>query len=332
MDEIYSDRLNSAATVGSIRGSRMQDGSSGGRAGTKTTPGGTNGALPGTNGARGLGPGAVEAIYYAGTVAAMAVIVMVNTATQVSDRRALGVDLPVWESLLWEVTSAAALLMILPAVTWLARRIPWDRRPLWGTLLIHLVATAPFSLAHVALMDGLRWAAYLAVTRPYDPLHVVATEALYEYRKDLITYAVVVGVYWAWRRLAAPPRIITVPASAAEGGASEPALEVRDGARRIFVQIAGIVWIEAAGNYAELHLASGASRLHRAALSSLEAQLAPHGLVRIHRSRLVARAQIAEIIPAQGGDFTVKLRTGETLNGSRRFREGLFTSGAPAAA
>lgn len=55
-----------------------------------------------------------------------------------------------------------------------------------------------------------------------------------------------------------------------------------------------IDWICAAGNYVELHW-GGRVLLHRAPLSLVEAQLAPSGFVRVHRSTLVRRDRIARI-------------------------------------
>jgi DNA-binding LytR/AlgR family response regulator len=105
-------------------------------------------------------------------------------------------------------------------------------------------------------------------------------------------------------------------------------LEVRDGARRTFVRPDEICWIEAAGNYAELHLASR-SLLHRASLASLAQRLAPAGFARIHRARLVNRRQIAALATNAAGDFTVTLRDGRELAGSRRFRAEVTTGPEP---
>jgi hypothetical protein len=55
-----------------------------------------------------------------------------------------------------------------------------------------------------------------------------------------------------------------------------------------------IAWVAAAGNYVELH---GSERplLIRAPIGALEAALAPHGFVRIHRSTLVNRSRVARV-------------------------------------
>lgn len=55
-----------------------------------------------------------------------------------------------------------------------------------------------------------------------------------------------------------------------------------------------IDWVSAAGNYVELH-GRGRTLIRRASLSSVAAELAAQGFVRIHRSTLVRRDAIARI-------------------------------------
>jgi hypothetical protein len=75
-----------------------------------------------------------------------------------------------------------------------------------------------------------------------------------------------------------------------------------------------IDWIGAAGNYVELH-GCGRVVLHRAPLSLVEAQLAPSGFVRVHRSILVRRDRIARIRP-----LDLVLLDGTILKVGKRYR------------
>lgn len=52
-----------------------------------------------------------------------------------------------------------------------------------------------------------------------------------------------------------------------------------------------VLWVEAEGDYARLHTATG-THLVRIALSTLEARWADHGFLRVHRSFLVSVAQV----------------------------------------
>lgn len=75
-----------------------------------------------------------------------------------------------------------------------------------------------------------------------------------------------------------------------------------------------IDWVSAAGNYVELH-GSGRTIIHRSSLSSVEADLAVHGFVRIHRSTLVRREAVARVRPND-----VVLADGTSLPTGKRYR------------
>ena len=53
-------------------------------------------------------------------------------------------------------------------------------------------------------------------------------------------------------------------------------------------------------------------------------QLGAAGFVRIHRSRLVRRAAIAQVESRPSGDYVVRLADGRELAGSRRYRRPLL--------
>lgn len=99
-------------------------------------------------------------------------------------------------------------------------------------------------------------------------------------------------------------------------------LVIRSIGRVQLVDVAHIDWLEASGNYVEVH-AGKASFLHRERLRILEQQLDPAEFVRIHRSIIVHRAAVTELRPLAGGDYSVVLRGGESLRLSRTYRAAL---------
>jgi DNA-binding LytR/AlgR family response regulator len=120
----------------------------------------------------------------------------------------------------------------------------------------------------------------------------------------------------------APPR-----ASAPEGaptGPPEPPAERRDQDETITVELGGVTrfvqrsqvrYVQAQGDYARLHTATG-SHLVRIPLTTLEERWAEAGFVRIHRSTLVALPHVDEVT-VDSGRWAVRL--GErTLRVSRR--------------
>lgn len=266
-----------------------------------------------TSGGRSGTSGADDRLFLAIMALGTLLFLLVGAYTAYDDRRAVGRPVPLWEPFVWEFTSGLVLLVLMPLVMALTRRA-WPLGPGWPLrLALHLPAMLAFSLVHVTAMGLLRWGVYAGVGAYYDPIERLV-DWPYELRKDVLIYAGLVAAYVAWGQIRSEG-----PAAAASPGV----LEVRDGARRHFVPLAEVDWIEAAGNYVELHRGAS-SVLHRAPLSEMERQLAPAGFVRIHRSRIVRRAAVAQAESRPSGDFLVRLQDGRELAGSRRYRKPLL--------
>jgi hypothetical protein len=255
-----------------------------------------------------------DAQFIAIAACVLLVILAFNVLNVLHERAGSGHPLRFWEPIVWEGSSGAIFLSLSPAILAVTRRFwPLDP-PRLPKLAMHALAAVVVSLIHVIFIGAARWAIYRALSSHYDPLAPIG-DWPYEFRKDVLVYASVVGIYVAWRRLRVRPVVARDTA--------EDVLEVRDGARRHFVALSEVVWVEAAGNYVELHRgASGV--LHRASLSEMERRLDPSGFVRIHRSRLVRRDAVAAVESKPTGDFTVRLRDGRELAGSRRYRRPLL--------
>lgn len=87
-----------------------------------------------------------------------------------------------------------------------------------------------------------------------------------------------------------------------------------------FVPLREIQWVQAQGDYARLHTATG-SHLVRIPLASLEERWAAAGFVRIHRSTIVCTHHVEEV-RNEGGRCTVVV-DGEELQVSRRHTRAL---------
>jgi DNA-binding LytR/AlgR family response regulator len=113
---------------------------------------------------------------------------------------------------------------------------------------------------------------------------------------------------------ALPPAPVPQPESLPERFA------VRKRGKEIMVEVADIDWIEAAGNYAVLHV-SGETLEIRSTLTKLESELDPKRFVRVHKSYVVNVARIAEVTPWISGDWRIRLQDGAEVNLSRRYRQ-----------
>ena len=279
---------------------------------------GTSGGLDGTSGE------AVAARWHryalAATAAVLLLIAVINTLTVQYNAADAGKRLYAFEPWLWEFSSATLWIALTPLIGRAALALRPPRLGWPAALAAHAALTVPVSAAHVGGMVAIRAAVYRVQGLAYD-YGWSANHILYEYRKDVLTYATLCAVFILADRLAhgnAAAAAMAVPAAPP----APPTIEVRDGARTHWLRADEIDWAQAAGNYVELHTARGPV-LHRATLASLEETLGPHGFARIHRSRLVRLAALATVESTPSGDFEAVLSSGARLAGSRRFRAAL---------
>lgn len=250
----------------------------------------------------------------AGFLVIVAVIMIANAESSLSDLRANGHFLRpdlVWS---WECTSMIAWFTIWPII-WLAvkhirpPRFPWAAV---GAALV--IGSLVASTWHVLLMVELRHLYYAATgAGTYQFFDGIENKPLYEYRKDVGSYLQFVGLFALAQWLIARAGTEL----AAEPGPPRT-LAVADGAVSHHVPIDEIESIASAGNYVEIAWGPR-TLLHRATLSAVEAELGD-AFLRIHRGRLVRRAAIRRIETDKSGDFTVELASGASLRGSRRYR------------
>jgi two-component system LytT family response regulator len=99
-------------------------------------------------------------------------------------------------------------------------------------------------------------------------------------------------------------------------------LVVKSRGHVLFLNVADIDWVEAAGYYACLHVGSD-THVMRRTLLELERDLGDEKFIRIHRSIIVNLDRIHGLELQTGGEYEVVLRTQARLRLSRRFRKGL---------
>ena len=96
-------------------------------------------------------------------------------------------------------------------------------------------------------------------------------------------------------------------------------LAVPAGDRMMIIRVADIDWIEAADNYASIHVGKK-SWLLRETISALEQRLTPKGFARIHRSTIVNAQRVTELRSLPNGEFAIVLADGTTLRMSKSYR------------
>ena len=97
-------------------------------------------------------------------------------------------------------------------------------------------------------------------------------------------------------------------------------LTVKSGEHTAFVEVSEVDYIEAAGNYAILHVGA-TNHILRETLANLEAKLSPKRFLRVSRSAIVNLDRIKAVQPATRGDHVVLLKNGKELALTRGVRE-----------
>ena len=93
---------------------------------------------------------------------------------------------------------------------------------------------------------------------------------------------------------------------------------VRTGRKIQIVPAEDVAWIYAAGDYIELHTASG-THLLRETMNSLGHRLDSGTFARIHRSRIINLTRIQEVRSIENREYIVKLTDGSQHRSSRTF-------------
>ena len=97
---------------------------------------------------------------------------------------------------------------------------------------------------------------------------------------------------------------------------------VKTGTRVLFLNPCDIDWVEAAGNYVKLHVASD-EYIVRESITRLESMLAPRQFARVHRSTIVNLNRVRELRPWFSGEMIIVMNTGTELKLSRTYRRDL---------
>jgi len=248
-------------------------------------------------------------------------------ARQRMDIERLSLSFERWEPWAWAYTSDAVTLVLIPFIILLCRRVPFSWRNLRIALPIHVLAAVGYWIAHSSGMTAFRVLVYDLHGRHYD----IAGSALpwsHELLVDLRAYAMIVVAVHVYRfillRLQGEARILDPPdvGKPVEPKERPQRFLVRKLGKEFLINVTDIEWLEAQGNYVNLHVSGRAYPL-RSTMSGIEARLDPAQFVRVHRSHIVNIACLAEIEPLDTGDARLKLRDGTLLACSRSYRDAL---------
>lgn len=221
-----------------------------------------------------------------------------------------------------EVSSHIVVAALIPVLYWMHRRWPVGGRP--RNIAIHVLGLVPFSLVHTIGMAALRLLWFSGILGEAYSFPITFDRLAYEFAKDIINYgmlsAAVMALRHVFARVPTPVPEPSTPPPSPQPESLPERFAVRKRGKEIMVEVADIEWIEAAGNYAVLHV-GGETLEIRSSLTKLESELDPKRFVRVHKSYVVNVARIAEVTPWVSGDWRIRLQDGAEVNLSRRYRQ-----------
>ena len=247
-----------------------------------------------------------------------------NSITVGIDLGRLGQPIAPWEPWVWEFSSAATWLALLPLLLAFDHRFPLRAGQLRRSVPAHVAFTVPYSLLHVLGMVALRELAYAAMGQDYD-FGDWGANLGYEYLKDVRTYGAFLATVYLYRfvlrRWQGEAEFLT---EGREDAAPEPVTDrflVKKLGREFLVRVDDIDWIEAAGNYVTLHVGERLYPL-RETMAGIASRL-DERFARVHRSAIVNLDRVREIEPFDTGDARAHLVGGAAVPVSRRYRQAL---------
>ena len=232
-----------------------------------------------------------------------------------------------WAPWVWETSSSIVILALLPALIAALRRWPIGWETWQRNVPRHLLCSFVFSLVHVEGMVLLRKLAYVVQGDHYD-FGSWWVHFGYEYLKDIRTYfGIIAGIsfYRFWvMRLQGEARLLDEPDV---GPPVEPVEQperflVRKLGKEFLLAAREIEWLQASGNYVNLHV-RGRDYPLRATMAGIETRLDAQHFVRVHRSYVVNLDFLVEIEPLETGDARLLMRDGIKIPCSRRYRAAL---------
>ena len=210
-----------------------------------------------------------------------------------------------------QVTSAIAVLIMVPLLVQWTRLLPTTLKD-WPRLLVgHAVGSVFFAFGHFALMVALRVPWYTLNGRTYVWREPFVNNLIVEYQKDIkiyIGFVVLISAYQYFLRERG-------------GGPSTTAdrLIVQSGTGTSVLRLEEIDYLEAARNYVGVH-ANGREYIIRETMTNLLQRLTAGSFQRTHRSFIVNIDKVKEIRTVDGGQ-RVFLTSGDDVPLSRSYRD-----------
>ena len=248
-------------------------------------------------------------------IALIAVLWGTDLLAKVLEAEQSGSDQDTFRLVSEHVTSAIAILVMVPFLIQWMKLLPPTLRA-WPRLVIgHTIGSMFFAFGHFVLQIALRVPWYALNERSYVWREPFVNNLVVEYQKDIKIYlgfVVLVSAYQYYRR-----------SKTASPQPHADRLIVQSGTGNSVLKFDDIDYLEAARNYVAVH-AGGREYIIRETMTNLSRKLSAGPFERTHRSFIVNIDKVREIRTVDAGQRVILIGGGEVPL-SRGYREE-FTS------
>ncbi|MFT5997070.1 MAG: two-component system LytT family response regulator [Kangiellaceae bacterium] len=252
------------------------------------------------------------------------------TTVLMEEARKASASFQVWEPFAWEYSSALATLVIFPLIAAFMRKYPWDWQTTKSSIGRYIVAALTYGALHILLMVAMREFVYLLSASDYQfsiSFQHFLFEFLYELRKDVWSFCFFVAMIGVYRYiitqwLGDAQSISNKPDKQIDCQQSESLasiLLVKKLGKEFLIKTKNIEWVEACGNYANLHIENEIYPM-RTTMSDFILKSRRYGLIRVHRSFAVNVNRVHFIESLASGDSEVVMQSGKKIRLSRRYK------------
>lgn len=221
---------------------------------------------------------------------------------------------PWWPTLGYVSATLSVWIVLSPALLAIVRWVETRLHARSIKVAIFAAGLGPFLVLQVVLFVALFYPVYGGDPASMDRFEMAARSLAANLNTNAAVYAglVFIGLRRSRRRSADAP---TRPANPR----CDLLLQGKGTGKHQLIAVADVDWINAAGDYAEVH-AGGRSVLIDESLDSLAARLSEHGFARVHRGAIVRLSHVREIRSLGRGDAMLSLEGGTEVRLSRRYR------------
>lgn len=230
-----------------------------------------------------------------------------------------------WEPYCWEFSSLAMLFLLLPIIILTNTKYPLNYGRFKFNLIIHLTTTVLFSLIHSFGMVAIRKLTYQFYGSKYEFGHW-PTELFYEYRKDVMTYFIIIALLYVYQliinQLEGIASLLKNDDNSDLPIGNIDKLLIKKKGREYLINLLDVSTIEAGGNYVYIH-ANNQVYPMRETMLNITKKLNGKQFIRVHRSYIVNIEFVQEIIQSETGEYRILLSNKQNIPLSRKYRSSL---------